>query len=67
MKIVFDEKSDAIYIRLNKDKKIIESQEVESGVVLDFDDKKNVVGIEITKVKKRIPIEQLKELTVQIA
>ena len=66
MKIHFDEASDSIYIRLNKNKKVIESQEVEKGIVLDFDDEKNVIGIEIVKVKKYIPIDQLKELTLQV-
>ena len=67
MKVCFDEKSDAIYIRLDRNKKIIESQDVENGVVLDFDDKNNVIGIEITRVKNRISMDQLKELTLQIA
>lgn len=66
MKVHFDEKSDAVYIRLDKTKKIIESQEVESGIVLDFDNKGDVIGIEVLGVKKRIPIEQLKELTLQV-
>ena len=66
MKIHFDEKSDAVYILLDKNKEIIESQEVESGVILDFDDKGQVIGIEIIGVKKRIPVEQLKELTLKV-
>ena len=66
MKVHFDEKADAVYIRLDKNKKIMESQEVERGVILDFDDKGNVVGIEILGVKKHIPLEQLKELTLQV-
>ena len=66
MRIHFDEKSDAVYIRLDKSKKIIESQEVEKGVVLDFDEQGKVIGIEILGVKKRIPIDQLKELTLQV-
>ena len=66
MKVHFDEKSDAVYIRLNKNKKIMESQEVQRGVILDFDEKGEVVGIEILGVKKRIPIEELKKLTFQV-
>ncbi|MCY4645254.1 MAG: DUF2283 domain-containing protein [Bacteriovoracales bacterium] len=66
MKIHFDEKSDAIYIRLDKNKEVAESQEIKDGIVFDFDEGGEVVGIEILKVKKRIPIEELKELTLQV-
>ena len=66
MKVHFDEKSDAVYICLDKSKKIIESQEVQSGVVLDFDEKGEVIGIEILRVKKRIPLTELKELALQV-
>ena len=64
MKVRFDEEADVVYIRLDKSRKIIESQEVERGIVLDFDDRGEVVGIEILGVKKRIPLEQLKELAI---
>lgn len=67
MKIYFDEKSDAVFIRLDASKKIAESSEVEKGVVLDFDGNGDVIGIEILNVKQRIPMEQLKELKFQIA
>lgn len=67
MKVEFDEKSDAVFIRLDASKKIAESCEVEKGVVLDFDNNGNVIGIEILNVKQRIPISQLKELKFQIA
>lgn len=67
MKIYFDEKSDAVFIRLDTSKKITESCEVEKGVVLDFDDNGDVIGIEILNVKQRIPMKQLKELKFQIA
>ena len=67
MKIYFDEKSDAVFIRLNENKEITDSCEVEKGVVLDFDNKGEVIGIEILNVKQRIPLDQLKELKFKIA
>ena len=67
MKIHFDEKTDAIFIRLDDSKKIAESQEVEDGVILDFDNQGKVIGIEILQVKNRIPLEQLKEFKFQVA
>jgi uncharacterized protein YuzE len=40
MKVHFDEKADALYLRLD-DSKIIESQEVQPGIVLDFNEQKS--------------------------
>jgi uncharacterized protein YuzE len=52
--IHFDEKADALYLRLD-DAPVIESQEVSAGIVLDFDDRRQVVGIEVLDVRKRFP------------
>ncbi|MEQ1663815.1 MAG: DUF2283 domain-containing protein [Bdellovibrionales bacterium] len=67
MKVHYDEKSDAVFIRLDDKKKIVESQEVSSGVILDFDENGKVIGIEILEVKDRIGEDQLKELIFQVA
>ena len=52
MKIEFDPVVDALYVRLT-DQKIIESEEVQPGVILDFDAAGKVVCIEILSVTKR--------------
>jgi len=54
MRIHFDEKADALYLRLD-DAPIIDSQEVWSGIVLDLNERHQVVGIEILDVRKRFP------------
>lgn len=66
MKVQFDEKSDAIYVRLD-DSKITESEEVQPGIILDFNEKNQVVGIEVLKVKERIPSAQLKQIQFEVA
>ena len=66
MKICYDEKGNAIYLRLFKNN-IVDSQEVEKGIVPDFNDKNQVVGIEILGVNERIPVEQLKPFQFEIA
>ena len=43
-----------LYLRLD-DSKIIESEEVSPGVVLDFNESNQVVGIEILNLSKRPP------------
>jgi uncharacterized protein YuzE len=53
MKLHFDEEANAIYLRLD-DSKIIESEESSPGIVLDFNEHNQVVGIEILNVKERV-------------
>jgi uncharacterized protein YuzE len=45
MKIVYDKETDTLYLELSP-KKSTESAEVAPGVVLDFDAKNTVIGIE---------------------
>lgn len=52
MKIEFDPVVDALYVRLSEFK-IIESEQVQPGVILDFDESGKVVGVEILSVSKR--------------
>lgn len=52
MKHKIQKESDAIYFRLD-DSKIIESEEVEKGIILDYNELGNVIGIEILNVSKR--------------
>ena len=66
MKVQFDRKSDALYFRLD-DSKIIESEEVKPGVILDFNAEKQVVGVEILNVGKRVPEASLEEMKFEVA
>jgi len=66
MKLTVDKKSDALYLRLD-DSRIVESEEVNPGIVLDFNAKKQVVGVEILRVSKRTPKANLKEFEFQTA
>jgi uncharacterized protein YuzE len=66
MKIHFDEKADALYLRLD-DAPVVESQVVWSGIVLDLNDRNQVVGIEILDVRKRFPNADPKTVPLDIA
>jgi uncharacterized protein YuzE len=50
-----DTESDALYFRLDESE-IIESEEVEPGVILDFNADGNVVGIEILDISNVLPL-----------
>ncbi|MBI2832561.1 MAG: DUF2283 domain-containing protein [Chloroflexi bacterium] len=61
MRIKVDEANDALYFRLDESP-VVESEEVQRGVILDFSAAGQVVGIEILGIKGRIPAEELKRL-----
>ncbi len=64
MKVHYDEKVDALYIRLD-DSKVTESEEVKDGIVLDYNKEDQVVGIEVLNVGRRIPIPELKKVQLE--
>lgn len=66
MRVHFDKESDAIYFRLD-DSKIVESEEVKPGIVLDFNEHNQVVGFEILNAGKRVPEASLKQMHFEVA
>ena len=53
MKLQPHEKAGSIYLRFD-DSKIIEAEEVRPGIVLDFNEHNQVVGIEVRNVRNRV-------------
>ena len=66
MKLHIDKEADALYLRLD-DSKIIESEEVSPGVALDFNERNQVVGIEMLHLSRRSPQLNLQELQYQFS
>jgi uncharacterized protein YuzE len=60
MKLRFDENADALYLRLDESR-IVESEEVQPGILLDFDEHNQVVGIEILRVKEPLYPRMLRD------
>jgi len=54
MKLRYDKKNDALYIRFN-DKRYFESDEVREGVIFDYDKKGKIIGIEILDASEVLP------------
>ncbi len=61
MKLNVDKKADALYFRLD-DSPIVESEEVSPGVVLDYNEADEVVGVEMLRLSKRSSKLNLSEL-----
>jgi uncharacterized protein YuzE len=61
MRLKVDKENDALYFRLDESP-IAESEEVQPGVVLDFNADGKVVGVEILSLSLRVKPEQLNVL-----
>ena len=66
MRIKIDKESDALYFRLDESR-IVESEEIRPGVILDYDENDRVVGVEFLGVSKRASMEELSSLHFQNA
>jgi uncharacterized protein YuzE len=59
MKLKIDRENDALYFRLDETA-IVESEEVEPGVILDFDEAGRVIGVEILSLSERVTADKLR-------
>jgi uncharacterized protein YuzE len=66
MKVIYDTKTDTLTIIL-KESEVTESDEEKKGVILDYDEKGDVVSLEILDAKKRVsqPNQMVYELAGQ--
>ena len=58
MRLKIDKESDALYFRLGESA-IVESEEVQPGIILDFNTQGQVVGVEILNLSMRVAPEHL--------
>ena len=64
MRLKVDRESDALYLRLDE-AAVVESEEVQPGIVLDYDAAGNMVGVEILNLSKRVAPERLRVLQLE--
>jgi len=64
MRLKVDKKNDTLYLRLDESK-VVESEEVRPGVILDFDSEGRVVGVEFLGISSRATWEELSSLQFQ--
>ncbi|MBM3331206.1 DUF2283 domain-containing protein [candidate division WOR-3 bacterium] len=64
MRLKVDKESDALYLRLDE-AAVVESEEVQPGIVLDYDAAGNMVGVEILNLSKRVAPERLRVLQLE--
>jgi uncharacterized protein YuzE len=66
MRVKVDTASDTLYIRLDESR-IVESEEVKPGVILDYDEDDRVVGIEFLNIASRARAEELRSIHFETA
>lgn len=66
MRLRVDRENDALYFRLDETE-IVESEEVQPGVILDFDKNGRVVGMEMLGISARTEPETLRVLQFETA
>ena len=66
MKLIWDKENDALFFRLD-DGEILESEEIEPGVIVDYNKDNRIVGFEILQVSTRVLPEKLKTLQFETA
>ena len=65
MHIRYDESADALYIRL-RESKYYESDEIKEGFILDYDEGKNIIGIEILDVSSYLSLGELSSVSYKV-
>lgn len=58
MKLHYDQASDSLYIELSE-KPGVDSDEVQEGVVLDYDENRRLVGIDIQHASRTVDLSRL--------
>lgn len=66
MKLHIDKAADALYLRLD-DSRVVESAEVSPGIVLDYNEHNEVVGVEMLNLSRRSTALDLQELQFRAA
>jgi uncharacterized protein YuzE len=66
MRLSLDKQSDALYLRLDESP-IVESEQVSPGVVLDFNEAGQVVGVEMRDLSLRSPQLDMSRIELQTA
>jgi uncharacterized protein YuzE len=59
MNIVYNDKTDLLYIRLDDRKQDVMNKRISEDIVLDIGENEKVVGIEVLNASKNINLERL--------
>ena len=66
MRLHYDPETDSLYIDL-AERTSVESREMASGVVADFDDEGNIVGIDIDRASRVVDLTRLDSVSLPLS
>jgi uncharacterized protein YuzE len=64
MKIEYSKDADAIYVYFKQDF-VASSKEIEDGVVIDFDEKGQFIGVEVLDVSQRFSLSDIVNVNIE--
>jgi uncharacterized protein YuzE len=64
MRIEYDKEANALYIQM-QEKPVTKTKEIEPGLLVDFDEQNNLIGIEILDVTQRFVLSDIVNLHVE--
>jgi uncharacterized protein YuzE len=67
MRVLYDDKSDLLYLRFDDRKQVVINKRVSEDVVLDLGDGDRIIGIEIMDASKHIHLERLLPVEYQLS
>lgn len=65
MRVTFDQEADALYVRLDKSH-VGETEEIRPGVMIDLDERGEVVGLEVLRAGERLSLAELKRMEFEL-
>ena len=66
MRVRYDKKADAMYIRFSEEK-YFESDEVEEGIIIDYDKSRKIIGLEILDASDHLSKKAIKNMKEEYA
>jgi uncharacterized protein YuzE len=65
MKISYDPKYDVLYLKFTEEK-VVDTIEVDGGVLIDYGENRKMIGIEILKASGLIKANPLQEIVIKL-
>jgi uncharacterized protein YuzE len=67
MRVIYNARSDLLYLRLDDRKQQVINHRVDENLVLDFGDDQKIVGIEVLDASKHLSLEKLLPVEYEIS
>lgn len=64
MRIEYDKEADALYIQL-REVHVDDNIDLEEGITVDIDEKRNIVGIEILNASRKLSLSDMANITIR--